>query len=198
MDLLPNQPKNDEVREFFRSFLRKRFEGRLEESAERIYELPPMIVKDPAGDYFALLREARDLFVAGCFYSCVAMCGIVGERLVKDFLPASILVERGDGPERPSDEAFDQLERVEVWALVQFLKKTALLSDDAAKAWQELGTLRNKYAHARGKDPQPEALEAIQYLHTLVEGTVSVFKDHEIKEGVFAKKAKPAKGGAAG
>lgn len=94
VDLLPNQPKNAEVRELFGRQLTEAFEKRLPAAVERIWELPPLMVKEPLGEYVSLLREARDLFVDGRFYACVAMCGIVGERLVKDALRASVLVKK--------------------------------------------------------------------------------------------------------
>ena len=195
LDLLPNQPKNEQTRESFRQMLRERFEARLVESADRIWELPPIILNEPFGDYMPLLIEARELFLSGHFYSCVAMCGIVGERLAKDVLRVSIMVEKDGKTERPTQAAFDQLERIEVSGIVRFLKKAELLSSEAAKAADRLGQLRNDYAHARGKEPQMDALQAIKLLHALVEGTVSVFKDFEIKDGAFARKTSPAKNG---
>jgi len=189
LDLLPNQPRDDQTRESFRQLLRQRFEERLPEAVERIWELPPIILKEPFEDYMELLLEARTLFLMGHFYSCVAMCGVVGERLVKDVLRVSVLVQKEGGPQPPPDVALDQLERVEVNGIVRFLEKAELLDVKAARAAAALGELRNKYAHARGKKPQGDALEAIKLLHVLVEGTVSVFKDFEIKEGALVRKA---------
>lgn len=187
LDLLPNQPKNEHGRENFRGMLRERFEARLAESVERIWDLPPIILKEPTNDYVVLLLKARELFVAGYFYSCVAMCGIIGERLVKDVLRASVLVEKEGQAERPKDATFDQLERVETSGLTRFLKEAGLLSKEAARAADKLSQLRNGYAHARGKDSPKDAIEAIKLLHVLVEGTVSVFKDFEIKNGAFVR-----------
>jgi hypothetical protein len=193
LDLLPNQPKDDQGRANFRHMLRERFDARLPESVERIWDLPPIVLKEPTGDYVALLLEARELFVAGYFYSCVAMCGIVGERLVKDVLRASVLVEKEGQAERPKEAAFDQLERVDTSGLARFLKEAGLLGDEAAKAADKLGQLRNGYAHARGKDSPKDAIEAIRLSHILVEGTVSVFKEFEIRDGAFVRKGKPPK-----
>src|ERR1700733_10731715 len=185
LDLLPNQPKNDQTRASFGDMLRREFEKRLPNAVERIWELPPLILLKPFGDYVGLLTETRELFIAGHFYSCVAMCGIVGERLVKDMFRASVLVQRDGNASPPSDVAFDQLERVEINGIIRFLKETEVLGVDAYKAAMKLGELRNQYAHARGKDPQGDAAGAIALLHTLVEGTVSVFKDFEITSGGF-------------
>jgi hypothetical protein len=177
LDLLSNQPKDDQTREVFQQMLRGQFEARLADSVERIWELPPIILREPSGIYRELLLEARDLFVAGYFYSCVAMCGVVGERLVKDMFRASVLIQRDGNPIRPTDATFDQLEHVEVRGIVHFLKEADLLGVEAAKAAVRLGELRNRYAHARGENPPADAIKAIELLHALVEGTVSAFKD---------------------
>jgi len=188
LDLTPNTPKTERTREDFGNIIRQRFEQRLPDAVDRIWEVPPVILQRPETDYVSLLVEARELFIAGYFYSCVAMCGIVGERLVKDLLRASVLVYKAGKATRPPEEAFDQLERIDVNGIIRFLNKTALLGDDAQKAAQSLGELRNKYAHARGRDPHTDSIKAIELLHTLVEATVSVFNDFEITDEGLARK----------
>ena len=165
------------------------FERSLPDAVERIWKLPPFALKPPFGIYSDLLVEARNLFLAGYFYSCVAMCGIVGERIIKDTLRASVLVKKGDKIQSPESKAFDQFERVDVSGIARFLNSAGILSDEAAKAAKDLGELRNSYAHARGENPEADAVNAIKLLHALIDDTVSVFKDHEIKEGVFVRKA---------
>jgi transposase len=49
---------------------------------ERLSQLPPLRIED--GPYCRLIREARDVFVDGHYYSCVAMCGISFERFQRD------------------------------------------------------------------------------------------------------------------
>ena len=93
----------------------------------------------------------------------------------------------------PESTAFDQFERVDVSSIIRFLKEAGILSKEAAKAAKDLIELRNDYAHARGKDRKKHAKEAIQRLHTLIEDTVSAFKDFEIKDGVFVRKADTSK-----
>lgn len=193
LDLLSNQPKNDQTREKFRELLRQRFEGRLTDAVERVWDLPPLILRAHR-EYLVLLLEARELYLAGYFYSCVAMCGIVGERLVKDALRAYILIEKDGAPEPPPEVALDQLERIEISGIIRFLKEADLLSTEAAKAAESLGQLRNQYAHARGKEPHPDALQAIKLLHTLAGGTVSILKRFEIKDGAFVPKENTEKG----
>lgn len=187
LDLMPNQPKNNASRKSYADMLRQRFEDALEESVDRSWELPPIIVQ-PSGEYLELLLESRELYVTGRFYSCVAMCGIVGERLIKDVLRASMLVQKNGNIQAPSVTALDQFERVDINGIVRFLKEEDLLSAEATKAADKLGQLRNKYAHARGSKPQLDALEAIKLLHIVVEGTVSIFKEYDIKDGAFVRK----------
>jgi hypothetical protein len=199
LDVMPNMPRNEQTRESFGNILRQKFEQRLPDAVERIWELPPIILQRPEGEHARILLEARELFIAGHFYSCVAMCGIVGERLVKDMFRAAVLVYKAGNAIHPADEAFDQLERVEVNGIIRFLNKADLLGDDAKRAAIELGELRNSYAHARGREPQTDAIKAIKLLHTLVEGTVSIFKDFEITDrGLVRKPVAPSIGSSRG
>jgi hypothetical protein len=190
IDFLSNQPKTEQVKEQNSQMMRERFEQRLPAMSERIWELPAIVLHNPDGEYVQLLLESRELFIAGFFYSCVAMCGIVGERLIKDMFREAVLIfKEGRPPFRPKSEAFDQLERVEVNGIIRFLNEAGLLDDAAKKAAEDLGGLRNKYAHARGKEPEADAIKAVIWLHGLVEGTVSVFTSFEIKDGAFVRKA---------
>ena len=188
LDTLANTPKTDSARLHYGHVLSLKFKQRLKDSVERIWDLPSIMLKEP-GPYVDLFLESRDLFIAGYFYSCVAMCGIVAERILKDLLRTSVLIRRDDHiPTLPSEDAFDQLERVEISGIVNFLNKAGLLQDKAKKAADGLIKLRNQYAHARGKEPKKDATKAVELLHTLLEGTVSVFKDFEIKDGKFVRK----------
>jgi hypothetical protein len=165
MDNPSKSPRNEESRKKFRQILIQRFEKNLPDAIERYWELPSLnIYIESTSPYPALLIEVRELFLDGHFYSCVAMCGIVGERLIKDLLRTSVLIEMDGQHQRPDEKAFDQLERVEVSGIVKFLKESGVLSEDAALAAEKLGTLRNAYAHARGKDYKRDAISAIGYL----------------------------------
>lgn len=195
MDNRPKSPRNEEQRKKFKDEIIKKFCGNLPATIERIWELPCLNITAVSKAYSALLIEARELFVNGYFYSCVAMCGIVGERLIKDVLRNSVLIEKDGKNQRPSEAAFDQFERVEMIGIINFLKEAGLLSNDAATAAQKLGKLRNAYAHSRGKDPEKDAIEAVKYLHTIVGDTVSVFKGFDLQHGVMVLKDIDTSGG---
>ena len=72
--------------------------------------------------------------------------------------------------------------------IVRFLGKAELLNVDAAKAALKLGEMRNQYAHARGQNPEDDAIKAIKLLHVLIEDTVSVFKEFELEAGALTPK----------
>lgn len=118
------------------------------------------------------------------------MCGIVGERLLRDLLRASVFVQKDSQITRPMDAAFDGLDYLGARNLVEFLGKCAVLEDDAQKAAWKLQALRNRYAHAKGEKPEADAINAIKLLHVIVEDTVSVFRKFEMKDGEFALKSK--------
>jgi hypothetical protein len=166
INTLSNQPKDTATHDFFRKMLRDQFNSRLVDSVERMWGLPSFIVK-PSGEYLQLFLEARDLYIAGYFYSCVAMCGIVGERLLKDWCRAT--------PNVSSKRVEGSTARRAIRLLSELKVIRDSLRDDAMK----LQTLRDEYTHARGANPQQDAAEAVKWLHSLIEGTVSVFKDFE-------------------
>ena len=190
IDLLPNQPNDADGRARIERLIAETFQAQVPAAIDRVFQLPPVVVHPP-GEYTNLLAEARETYVHAHFYACVAMCGIVGERILKDVLRAALRIVVGAAVQVPSAAALDRLEYVEVSAIARFLSRVGLITDDGEKAAERLQQLRNAYAHARGKDPQGDALQAIKKLHELIEGSVSVFKTYDIRDGKLVPKAAP-------
>lgn len=190
MDFLPNQPNTPEGRNTLERFLRQRVEKQLESAVDRLFQLPPVMVQ-ASGEYISLLAEAREVYTHAHFYACVAMCGIVGERILKDVMRAGLRVVINETIVVPSESALDQLEHVDASAIARFLARAGLITEEGGKAADKLQRLRNAYAHARGVDAQGDALKAITHLHDLIEGSVSVFKTFEIKDGKLVRKSTP-------
>lgn len=186
-DFLPNQPNDATGRGHVERFLSATFQAQIDAAIDRVFQLPAVMVHPP-GEYTDLLAEAREVYTHGHFYACVAVCGIAGERILKDILRASLRIALNGTVEVPSDPALDQLEYVDTSAIARFLTRAGLVTDDGGKAAQKLHELRNAYAHARGKDPQGDALKAIRQLHDLIEGSVSVFRTNEIRDGKLVPK----------
>jgi len=188
VDCLPTHANDPAFKDSLRDIHRQKLERDLDNIIARQGRLPPLMVHRTS-EYVQLLVESRDLFCQGYFYSCVAMCGIVAERILKDVMRRHVYTVTRNGLSRPSDKAFDQLERVDIRSITQFLAEANLIDADVRKAAIDLGDLRNKYAHARGHNPESDALKAIEHMHKIVEGTVSVFRDFTIRDGRLVRKS---------
>ena len=186
LDTVPNLLKIPGQEKGVKNMLRLRNEQKLDEMISRYRELPAIIVH--FGKYSELLLEARELFVEGKFYSCVAMCGITAERIAKELFRTSLLMRGKNKWTFPSDEQSAILDRIEINDIRELLIKSEVIDENLRKPFQKLSELRNKYAHATGKKPKEDAKSAINYLHQIVEGTVSVFKKYEIKDGKLVLK----------
>ena len=162
-------PRNED--DFLMQFLAT-LSDRAKEFFVRTKQIPDLTVR--RGPYFTLLLEARQVFVFGYWYACVAMCGIASERIIKDLFRSTVKIESSGKTTPPLPEAFDQLERVDVSSLTRFLRQCGVLSERGFRASDDLAVLRNAYAHARGKSPKSDALRATKLLHVLVEETVHV------------------------
>jgi hypothetical protein len=179
-----DQPQTSEAKADLEAEFLSQFKLNVSDIVRRSWQLPSLAVPRGNSEYLRLLTEARELYRSGHFYSCVAMSGIVAERLVKDLLRQTIMVSKGEGPPmKPTDTAFDQLERVDMSSLVRFCKETALIDTPTSKAVTALYELRNKYAHGRGKEAAEDSLKAIGLVHQLVEATVSIKSDFEFIDG---------------
>lgn len=176
IDVLSNTPKSDQGKRQIEALLNEEFAKDLPQSVDRLLDLPPILVEARRPEYIALLTEARALFVAGHFYACVAMCGIVGERILMDRARDFVFV-KGKKPMMVvplPEEAASELEYLGTNRLIGFLVSAGALDESAAKSARRLSDLRNTYAHARGKDPHSDSRSAIKWLHELIDGTVSL------------------------
>jgi hypothetical protein len=116
-----DQPQTSEAKADLEAEFLSQFKLNVSDIVRRSWQLPSLAVPRGNSEYLRLLTEARELYRSGHFYSCVAMSGIVAERLVKDLLRQTIMVSKGEGPPmKPTDTAFDQLERVDMSSLVRF------------------------------------------------------------------------------
>ena len=191
IDTTPNLLKHPSMgKQQKREIIRKRLESKIDDVVTRYGSLPALTVYP--GEYCNLLMEARELFVQGYFYSCVAMCGITAERILKDIFTTSVLVISDGQATSPNDTAIKDLESFGAKEMCEFLIHAGVLDQKLRPAFKDLGELRNKYAHAGGKKPKQDASAAIAYLHTIVDGTVSILKDFNIREGKLVRKQRKA------
>lgn len=188
IDTIPNVLKHPKIKKDIVQSLRKQLESQIVDMVTRYASLSPLMIQH--GEYCNLLIEARNLFTWGFFYSCVAMCGITAERILKDMFAKSLLVISDNQARRLNDMAVKDLESFSARAICNFLIDAGILDKSLRPAFKALGELRNKYTHAGGKKPKQDARKAVRLLHTIVNDTVSIFKDFEIREGKLIRKQK--------
>lgn len=144
------------------------------EKLVRLSKLPPLLIED--GDYCRLLVEARDVFVDGHYYACVAMCGITFERLQRD----------GAKPYHPKKNArMNQIRAV--------LGRRKVYKKASLKLCKDMACLRNDYAHGRGRNPKQDAPKAVGWLRRLIDNETNLMRNYEIQDGTLCRKL-PAPG----
>ena len=133
---------------------------------ERLSQLPPLLIED--GPYCRLIREARDVFVDGHFYACVAMCGISFERFQRD--KASIY-----GATR--EHKMRQIRSI--------LEKNRVVSPKTLCLCKKMANLRNDYAHGHGLSPKEDALTSLTWMHSFLDNETNLMRDYAVVEGIL-------------
>jgi len=136
---------------------------------ERLSQLPPLLIE--AGPYCKLLREARDVFVDGHFYACVAMCGISFERFQRD-------KAKPCGATRKHN----------MFEVRSMLQNNSVLSLETLTLCKDMADLRNEYAHGHGLKPQKDALKALTWMHSFIDNETNLMRDYVIIDGVLSRK----------
>ena len=169
-----------------KKILHDRLDKDFENIKDRYSNLPSIMVK--TGPHVDLLVETRELFAHGFFYSCITMCGVTAERIIKDIFISSTRIDVNGVIHGLSDDAIKEMESFDYYRIIKFIKNVGLISKETRKIAIVLLELRNKYSHARGDSSESDCLVAVKLLHKIIENTVSIFKQYDIKEGKLVKK----------
>jgi hypothetical protein len=136
---------------------------------ERLSQLPALLIE--AGPYCDLIREARDVFVDGHFYACVAMCGISLERFQRD-------------KAKPyGGDLEHKIQRVR-----GILIKHKALKPGTLKLCKDIAFLRNMYAHGHGLKPKEDAFTALKWMHCFIDNETNLMRDYVIANGILSRK----------
>jgi hypothetical protein len=138
-------------------------------SQERLAELPPLLIE--VGPYCKLLREARDVFVDGHFYACVAMCGISFERFQRD---------KADPYGATREHKMPRVRKI--------LQENRVLKVETLALCKKMAKLRNDYAHGDGQKPKEDALKALQWMHSFIDNETNLMRDYVIVNGILTRK----------
>ncbi|MCX5653634.1 MAG: hypothetical protein NTY65_03155 [Planctomycetota bacterium] len=136
---------------------------------ERLSQLPALLIE--AGPYCDLIREARDVFVDGHFYACVAMCGISIERFQRD----KAKPYGGDSEHK--------IQRVR-----GILIKHKVLKSGTLTLCKKMAFLRNEYAHGHGLKPKEDAFTALKWMHCFIDNETNLMRDYVIANGILSRK----------
>jgi hypothetical protein len=136
---------------------------------ERLSQLPPLLIED--GPYCKLLGEARNVFVDGHFYACVAMCGISFERFQRD-----------------KAKPYGAMRKHKMSRVRKILQENRVLSPETLVLCKSMADLRNEYAHGEGLKPKEDALKALQWLHSFIDNETNLMRNYIIVDGVLNRK----------
>jgi hypothetical protein len=137
---------------------------------ERLSQLPPLLIED--GPYCGLIREARDVFVNGHFYACVAMCGISLERFQRD-------------KAAPYGATWEH----KMWQVRSILQENKVLSPGTLCLCKKMAGLRNDYAHGHGRNPKEDALKSLEWMHSFIDNETNLMRDYVIVDGILSRNA---------
>ena len=136
---------------------------------ERLSRLPPLLIE--VGPYCKLLREARDVFVDGHFYACVAMCGISFERFQRD---------KANPHGATRKHKMSQIRKK--------LQENKILSPETLILCKSMADLRNEYAHGEGLKTKEDALKALNWMHIFIDNETNLMRDYVIVDGILTRK----------
>jgi hypothetical protein len=136
---------------------------------ERLSQLPPLLIED--GPYCKLLGEARNVFVDGHFYACVAMCGISFERFQRD-----------------KAKPYGATQKHKMPRVRKILQENDVLKVGTLALCKKMAKLRNDYAHGHGLKPKEDALKALQWMHSFIDNETNLMQYYVIMDGVLSRK----------
>jgi len=138
---------------------------------ERLSQLPPLLMED--GPYCGLIREARDVFVDGHFYACVAMCGISFERFQRD-----------------KAAPYGATRKHTMKQVRSMLQENKVLLSGTLDLCKKMADLRNDYAHGHGLNPKEDALKALAWMHSFIDKETNLMRDYVIVDGILHRDIK--------
>ncbi len=136
---------------------------------KRLSQLPPLLIE--VSPYCNLLKEAREVFVDGHFYACVAMCGISVERFQRD-----------------KAEPYGATRKHKMPQVRKILQANKVLKVETLALCKKMVKLRNDYAHGHGLKPKEDAPKALQWMHSFIDNETNLMRDYVIVNGVLSRK----------
>jgi hypothetical protein len=171
-DFRPNSAKHELGKELKKYSQVQRTKLPSHDRLERLAQLPPLLMED--GPYCGLIREARDVYVDGYFYACVAMCGISFERFQRD-----------------KAAPYGATKEDKMWKVTNILAVKKALLPETFKLCNNMKDLRDKYAHGHGMNPEQDSLKSLAWMHSFIDNETSLMRDYVIVGGILTRKLQP-------
>ncbi|MBL7148564.1 MAG: hypothetical protein ISS80_00650 [Candidatus Cloacimonetes bacterium] len=173
LDTIPNLLKESKNEKKISELLLTQFNDKIAEIIDRYKTLPAIVVD--LGVYTESLKEARQVYIEGYFYSCVAMCCVTAEKIAKNILIENLFLQKDDNFENTPEEAIKSFEKINLETIREILIKSNLISINLRKPYKKLAELRNRYMHRREiTATKSDAISALNFLNLIIEETVSL------------------------
>ncbi|MDP8201976.1 MAG: hypothetical protein P9M11_07530 [Candidatus Tenebribacter burtonii] len=173
LDTIPNLLKDSINEKKISETLLSNYNGKIAEIIDRYKNLPAIVVD--IGVYTESLKEARQVYIEGYFYSCIAMCCVTAEKIAKDILIQNLFIQKDDNFENIPKEAIKYFEKINLETIREILIKSNLISGNLRNPYKKLVELRNRYMHIRDiTATKSDAISALNFLNFIIEDTISL------------------------
>lgn len=134
------------------------------------------------GDYLPILREAKQTYLLGFFYSTISMAGIAAEKFSIElssklkFKINDIVISQKELFCRDTNQ----------YNRLKLLKKAKLLNESAFKKLDKIRDIRNRYVHPKAKiNPEADSKEALNLMIDTLNERFS--EEYSIQNGKLVK-----------
>ncbi len=152
------------------------------DKVKRHLRLPTLIIHDD-DEIRPLLLEARNTYIDGHFFSCIASTATVADRICNN------LIERYEIDKSIREQI---IQEETLGQKIPRLQSFGLITSEQAAVLESINRIRNKHIHPKSPitelSMKRDALRAISLLHEFLENTVSVFRDYTIEDGRLVPK----------
>ena len=135
LDTIPNLLKDSKNEKMISDSLLANYDNKIAEIIDRYKNLPPIVVD--LGVYTESLKEARQVYIEGYFYSCIVMCCVTAEKIAKDILIQNLFIQKFDKFENVPEEAIKYFEKISLETIREILIKSNLISSNLRNPYKK-------------------------------------------------------------
>lgn len=123
-------------------------------------------------EYEDFLNEAKELLSYGYYYSCVAMCSMLAEHIIRNILRKKILGDKSYV--MISSEETKIIDTFPSNLICKFLFENELVDKTVVDAFEDLASLRNKYFQIYVKPSEKNARLSTELLENIIKATENI------------------------